>query len=297
MSITNNAQALPMDMHNVFRLCPKDSDPTEPRYTSCKVDRMMATLIRDLTRQRPMWKFYGTGWGNLSASGSHYWITRFEVEEDGEPLGDIGLTTTARGGRSYQIKNRRIYLAMHKAARDGRITNDLKKATKTVLQNFYLPTLAEVSSTARNDVSNIVTNLSGKAYRALSNDVENLRPQLIEFVGQNWQRFAAMPLDIKLARYRDNLLDDYERAKAMEEINQARTTNRGTTVLIRGERYLLSEPGTGDLCPGVPPEGVPDHIKAGVGMLKLVDNETAIPGVGVRIKSNLFFILNPKETN
>jgi hypothetical protein len=42
---------------------------------------------------------------------------------------------------------------------------------------------------------------------------------------------------------------------------------------------------------------VPKHIAMAVGMLKLVDIKGFIPGIGVRVDHNVFYVMPEKEDN
>lgn len=291
----NEYTILPMSMYNTFRCCPQDQDETLPQYANCEPSPMMARLIRELSRQRPAWKFYFVGIGEARSDGGYY-VSRFHVFEDGEELGDIGKTYTRGGGDSYQMKNKRVFMSLQKRPYEGRITNDLKKAVKTVLQYFYASTVPEISAEARSRVTSVTGMQFNSASYAIRNNVDNLRDAMLQFIKDNWERFAQMPLDMSIARHRDVLLDNFDRHTAARVLHEAHNKREGIIVQLRDDKYWVMTPGSEEFTPRLDADKVPDHIKAGVGMLKLVNSEQSIPDVGVRIAADLFFILNKEPS-
>ena len=66
----------------------------------------------------------------------------------------------------------------------------------------------------------------------------------------------------------------------------------GATITLARGKYLLAN---GDQIQEHTTDTLPDWIKRGVGMLKLVDKNTFIPGTGIRVDADTFFVINTGE--
>ena len=92
----------------------------------------------------------------------------------------------------------------------------------------------------------------------------------------------------------DRLPNTYEDYKIAQEIDECVEHKKGVVVIIHGNDYAVQSFATANADPTIEmlsTETLPDWIKRGVGMLKLVEPHNMIGNVGYKINDGAFFVM------
>lgn len=280
-----------MDQYNTFRQCQQE-DAHLPRNTDARVDTFIAPLLAELSKKRPAWQFVSSGWGDLSNCGTHYSYHRFTIMEDGEELGWVDKDKDWRsGGYKYEFDGPRLRAGRSRAK--AQVTKDLKKAVKAIAANIYALTLTERMSIARKEANS----KTDKAVYPIQRDYRHCRDVLsasmVSFVLDNWEAFLAYTMpDPATERARDSLRDRYERLLAAEAAESAKRNGLGAVVVERGSAVYVEYDNKQGQFHHTTVDKLPDNLKLGVAMLKLVEPETMVDYVGVRVDAKTYYVFS-----
>ena len=280
-----------MDQYNTFRQCQQE-DAHLPRNAAARVDTFIAPLLAELSKKRPAWQFVSSGWGDLSNCGTHYSYHRFTIMEDGEELGWVDKDKDWRsGGYKYEFDGPRLRASRTRAK--AQVTKDLKKAVKTILGGIYALTLTERMSIARKEANS----KTDKAVYPIQRDYRQCRDVLsasmVSFVLDNWEAFSAYTMpDPATERARDTLRDRYERLLAAEAAESAKRNGLGAVVVERGNAMYVEYDNKQGQFHHTTVDKLPDNLKLGVAMLKLVEPETMVDYVGVRVDAKTYYVFS-----
>jgi hypothetical protein len=92
----------------------------------------------------------------------------------------------------------------------------------------------------------------------------------------------------------DRLPNTYEDYKIAQEIDECVEHKKGVVVIIHGNDYAVQSFATANADPTIEmlsTETLPDWIKRGVGMLKLVEPHNMVGNVGYKISDGAFFVM------
>lgn len=280
-----------MDQYNAFRQCQQE-DAHLPRNTDARVDMFIAPLLAELSKKRPAWQFVSDRFGDLSPDGTHYTYSRFTIMEDGEELGWVDKDKDWRsGGYKYKFDGPRLRAGRSRAK--AQVTKDLKKAVKAIAANIYALTLTERMSIARKEANS----KTDKAVYPIQRDYRQCRDVLsasmVSFVLDNWEAFSAYTMpDPATERARDTLRDRYERLLAAEAAESAKRNGLGAVVVEQGNAIYVEYDNKQGQFHHTTVDKLPDNLKLGVAMLKLVEPETMVDYVGVRVDAKTYYVFS-----
>jgi hypothetical protein len=238
----------------------------------------------------PQWNFYSMPNKRYKEDAHVYEAEKFVVYQGREELGEIS-TAWSRGDYKFYIDNPRID-EMRERGR-GMSTSDLNKALKSMGKMFGVKTIkermADMIGKARHGTDNVARNAMWKYeenYRHMVNYLRehiqvNMEPLINVAIaaGGNKEQLLALPSEeIKI--------------KVTKEIAECNERGRGATVLIHGKDYAVSEVVNGERVMAMfSTDTLPAHLKAGVGMLKLVETGDCVSGVGYRVDDSAFYLI------
>jgi hypothetical protein len=223
---------------------------------------------------------------------THYAIVRaITIEHNGEELGEISINYSGDTEKFY-IDNHRI--AKERTGRNaGRmVTGDVKRAYREIKKNFYKLDMLELikhaavklerqfDEAARPRVRNVYAAKTQKEQAATAFITEH--PELITnypFPDPNKDIFIAQTEEHKKA------------SEAHQEVLAMKANPNRAVVIVHGSSYVLSYNGETTT---IPSEELPMELKANLGWLKLSEDETLIPNVGLKV-GNVFFVLPEGE--
>lgn len=266
----------------------------EPR-TEVKIEGNLLLLTEKLAVKYPQWGFVATNYWPASASFQppSYQARGVNVYEGQEHLGDIHVDKYNPSGRlTYLINNWRIQEA---AARGGPIkTKSMDTAVKTVAKMFKAKTLSERMSTAVDIASTMLYHVHQSRSTLFRDSYNHVVHYLAPYIMENYS--SIMDTAVKAGANKDTserLETYYAEHKITEDMFLRWKNKSGTVVLLKGIKYaLLSRDAKGkyDHIQTFSTETLPTHIKQAVGMLKLLDTQQFLKGVGVRVANDVFFI-------
>jgi hypothetical protein len=277
-----------MDMYNTFRRCRED-EVDSLRNRDGRVDPFMAPLIAELSKKRPAWAYESEGFGDLSPCGQFYMFNRFTIIEGDDTLGEISSSRNWRTNeRRFAFDNQRLRAVRKRGANTE--TKDLKKAVKLILGNMYVPTLGEVMDGARSRSIGKATDAIYKVLREYRWEYDRIQPQIAEFLTGNWEEFQArypqvaeksMPLPELLVR-------------KIQADEFARLKDNGRTALIverNGTFHVELSYNKGTYL-NYTLDTLPTKFRQAVGILRLVDVDGMVDGIGVRADTKTYFVLD-----
>ena len=244
------------------------------------------TLLDRLMKERPTWRF---------KSEEHLYtilkprLSRFEIYDGDEQLGRLWVEHHWRDETvRYFFINPRI----HKDRERGGAAYSTKPevAAKRILKSFHLKTpserAAEAGVTVRKSLNEILSN-SQYPVRRVKNTLEN---QLFRYAVTHWDtikhNFDADVAKLDLPALVQENNDALAMSNAMEN-------NDGFIVRIEPNgAYLVS---CGESTSTFTDSTLSDHMRGALGLLKLLDDNSYVPDVGVRVRSNLYFVRANKE--
>lgn len=278
---------IPLATHSTFREC-DEAEQHLPRVNNTFIRPFMVTLIEALSRKRPTWQFVTHQYGVNTNLG--YRVEKFAIMDQGEVLGTVDYAWHGRNGDCYEIDNPRMRKKRQRGANTR--TNNLAKAVKLILDNFYGLTLPERMIAAQNKTSQVISGTWSSATYDARNSFDWLREDVLDYLKANWESFSAWPLSKpNLDKRRADLPAQLERAKDTKGVNDAYSNGAGTMVVVRGTNYHTQRK-TGDEVITFTAEMVPPHIRMGIGMLKLIDVNGYIPGIGTRTEDNTYYVMD-----
>lgn len=281
---------VPMDLHNCFW---KGEDTLSyARYTH-SVRAFMRPLIEAISRKQPSWRFVSDRAGSLYVGEDSKEVrshTYFIVEDaDGEVLGS--LWQDWRGQNDvYAFNNHRLDATRSRGR--ANITKDVNKAAKTITQNFFARTPREQLFECRSVVNQALGSASSRAYTERHKNLAPLQGKFTDWVSKP---YAAEHLLNTVPEFR-SLEEQLRLAPTLEEEHIAiremqKASVGGYGVIQRGMTYYVL---CGEEVTAYTEAALPDHIKGNVGMLKLVEDKTALPGIGVRASEHNYWVV-PEE--
>lgn len=255
------------------------------------VDTFIQPLIERLALNHPQWKFeaeYTTR--RHTENGSTWTIERMKVTDKYEVLGQIGIDYVRTGKRFY-INNHRVADLRERGS--GVKTIHLDKAIRHVEKFFGRKNIDEKLNEARQNANQALDNIArGKHYSFMGvwRSVESLGQQVLL---EHMQEFMAATNDthkqVEIERF-PIAFTEYNHANNVRDMAQSGKTY---LVFIDGMNYSVA---LGQSQPKImSSEELPDFIRRGVGMLKLVENQVMISNIGFRVDEHTFVVLPPSE--
>jgi len=265
---------------NVIGQCRKDFDLESAELS---IPSYQLRLIDQLTRERPTWRFRAAVSFFKSCN-----ITNFTVFDGDEELGNISWN-----GAAYTFDNPRLRA---KRERGGvNYSTKLDVATKRILKAFHTKTRKErgqEAAKATKEAVSSVTNTSAFGFRRKFQPVQDL---LTTYLVRNWDE-ASKYLTSVGAAADPTVPELHANQQTARQMGEAVQNARGVTIRIEGTGYLSVREYANSLETEVySGETLPDHYRAGLGILKLVEPQTTVAGVGLRVDQHTFLILDPQK--
>lgn len=254
------------------------------------IDPFLKPLIEALALKYPQWTFESL-YNTTNHSTKTEEANRFKIVDKREELGVIGKDY-CRSGYRFQIDNHRINNMRERGS--GMKTIHLDKAIKHVGKFFSKKNvnekLKEAKELAQNGLGNVASSKNWKMREIWNND--ELSEELQKYLLSVFPNALTM-LDPKLI----NRLEDFpvrvaEKLEVDSMVKQLRLDNMHL-VLLDGMDYALQK---GNEPPTIKAsEQLPDYMRKAIGLLKLVEDNQVINGIGYRANANTFLVVNKEE--
>lgn len=257
-----------------------------------KLCPFMEPLISKLALMHPEWTIVGEN-PRWHINDEFFQVRQFTIYAGHEMVGRVLREGWRDDGSDYkyEIFNERVRQTRERSG--GMRTKDVKKALKAI-DGFFAPTTTEERRTkAVTEMGSHLQSAAWKAQRELNDVFSGVIPAMANYIASNLTELRPV-----LASYGvgENILDRLatrlEPYNVMVQINAARNSKAGTTVVLVEDRYMLI-PDSDPANPVVVASQQLDPSMAGkIGILKVFDNtDEALAGVGMRLNSYTFYVL------
>jgi len=239
-------------------------------------------LIHQLALAHPQWIFTGKNYKSPYPNPTSLYCAQFfQISEKREPLGSIELGV--HGGRnSFFICNERIKTSRKRG--DTNKTGDIKKAIKIISKFVGLPTTGEMLGRAIRETTAAITNVQGRKQYDYVELYSKLRNNATELLIAHWGEFSkTIPAGFMA------FPDKYKEYCVANKVKAAYEGNKAYLIWINGIDYAIKHGMDGVTFSSS--ENLPDFIRRGIGMLKLVEDSQIIDGVGLKVDARTFLIL------
>jgi hypothetical protein len=283
MDDINNDYFYPMGGTSVVLEKPK-REVTSGKEGTAVVAAHMRQFIDALRVKRPTWRFKSTE-RIYSTAGQK--LCNFDVYYGDEQLGRVWTETHWRTGEArYCLNNHRLEKSRQRG--HGSFSTKVSDAVKKVLGSFGVKSLDERAAEAQKEMAAVVYHIAaGDSYK-----FETGRKQALDalsgYIIDNWEQLRGHAGAHGTA-------DLPEMRTARRDSNAALTAfnnNGGTMLATHGDQFLKWRRDTAAETSLVGVDALTDKQRAGLGILKLVDEKTLIPGIGVRVAADKFFLLD-----
>jgi hypothetical protein len=163
------------------------------------------------------------------------------------------------------------------------------KAIKHVGKFFGKKNVNEKFTEATKVVSNAVGNIHNQKRWDLSHKWDRVQSHAQKFVIENYAQFVSVVTDNKLANTLEELPSCFTQYNSVDAMQDALQKGDAYIVFIDGVNYSIQK--------GKDPleiktsEELPDFMRRAVGLLKLVEDNQVIDGVGVRANETTFLVV------
>jgi hypothetical protein len=253
-------------------------------------------LIEKLALKYPQWAFeeesHNYKWDNSTGKSikTDLIATCFKVIDKREELGQVYMDNYSRHGDRFCIDNFRVQQMRERG--NGMKTIHENKALKHVDKYFGKKNLDEKLVDARNQaqqcVSRVANDLSNKFDWDWNKFVEASKQFIVE---KHWEEFVSYAnqivsnptIDV------DKMPEKFERKLAGQEVRDAFAKDEHYLIYVDGQNYAIfrkNEPTQIKVS-----EELPDVIRRSVGMLKLVEDNQIVSGIGCRVNATTYVVL------
>lgn len=253
-----------------------------------RIDTFLKPFIEQLALKYPSWVFResSTGYNYDGGKRSDFRATAFEVLDKREVLGKIYFERI-RSGNRFVVENFRVNEMRERGT--GMKTIHLDKAMKQVGKYFGKKNInekvADAQASAQQALHTVSRNLSHKQHAAWASITDKVKEfVLTKYWDEFTKEYGVNPEEFPTA---------YVEYAACEQVGEAYQKGNTWLVHIGGMDYALRK-GSQNLTIKTS-EQLPDYIRQGVGMLKLLNDRQIISNVGLRVDQSTFVILNKEE--
>lgn len=250
------------------------------------IDPFLKDLIEQLALKYPQWTFVETSCTSM-ANDKTYLAHRFDIKDKREVLGTIDKDYCGNGYR-YRIDNHRIESMRERGC--GMKTIHLNKAIKHVDKFFSRKSVSEKLTEAKLKVEQVVNQVANEKDWALRHTWNSLDKHAKAFVTNNYQQFIDSVVDkSSITIQLEQLPKQFEEERSVDYMQSMLAKGNAFVVFIDGIHYSVQK--------GKDPlqikesDELPDFMRRAIGLLKLVENNQVVNGVGLRVNESTFLVL------
>jgi len=270
------------NMNNVRKS--KDDGTLPHKCRSSDLDR----LISDAAMSNPLWTF--TPVRTFTNSSNEVLVSAFQIEQDGTLLGGVCLDY-ARGNNGVRLTNDRIQRT--KSSGRGVFTSDMKKAAVLLKKFFSAPSTAERMDKAQDTATHVIDRALRVTTRAHQGYEHNLNLKMLKYAREEGMMQFAMHLRTTHDSEGLTLIEKTQKAEhemlTVQDVRDAFTHDKTSMVIVVDKNYVVK---TGDNVQLYDDNTLPENIRGKLGMLKLVEPEAVVTGIGCRVSVDAFVVVN-----
>jgi len=251
------------------------------------IDPFLKSFIEKLALKYPQWTFeedHHTAIHNTKT----YEAYRFKVLDKREVLGTIDKEYIhGGGGYRYCVDNDRINGVRERGRGMKTIHED--KAIKHVGKFFGKKNVNEKFTEATKVISSSLGHIHNQKRWDLTHKWDAVKDHAQQFIVENYAQFASGVTDTKVASKLEQLPSCYAEFNSVDAMQNALQKGDAYIVFIDGVNYSIQK-GKDPLAIKASEE-LPDFMRRAVGLLKLVEDNQVIDGVGVRANETTFLVM------
>lgn len=268
----------------------KLGDKAIPEGWTRTIDPFIKPLVEALALKYPQWTFESL-YNSTNHNTKTEEATRFKVIDKREELGILGKEYCSSGHR-FQVDNHRINNMRERGS--GMKTIHLDKAIKHVNKYFSKKNvdekLREAKEVAQNGLGNVASQKQWKMRELWLDDAISV--ELQKYLVSVFPDALTM-LDPKVIKgledFPTRVIEKIEVDGMMKELRLGNMH----LVLLDGMDYAIQK---GNEPPTIKAsEQLSDYMRRAIGLLKLVEDNQVIHGVGYRANANTFMVVNKEE--
>ena len=241
----------------------------------------LTTYIWTLATEHPLWTF------------KMYSFRSFEVLKDGESLGHVGEEWY---GRSYALFVRNDRIAQQNERKNAYHTQDISKAMLRVKKMFSPMTLTERVSKARDQAHTVLMRQERGTHRLMETHDAPIRKSLMEYARENFSQYVLWLKerhDLTMLAHLKELEDAKIDMATIQEAQSAfASKGKHALIVLADGKYIVKVLDNVQLYDDTT---LPVDLRGKLGMLKLVEDEQMVTGIGCRVSNEIFVVLH--ETN
>jgi hypothetical protein len=257
------------------------------------INPFLQPLIEKLALKYPQWSFEeeqtNYTWDNIEGKSvkKEFKATCFKVMDKREELGQVYMDNYSNHGERFCIDNFRVQQMRERGS--GMKTIHEKKALKHIDKFFGKKNLDEKLLDAKNQAQQCVNRVANDLASKFDwewNRLDEVAKQFI--VQEHWESFVDYvgthpPVDIH------TMPERFERKLAGKQVRDALSKDEHYLVYVDGQNYAIfrkNEPTQIKVS-----EELPEFIRRSVGMLKLVEDNQIVSGIGCRVNATTYVVL------
>ena len=247
----------------------------------------LPSVLDKLMKERPTWRYKCT----KHLYGSNPRVSELIIYDNDEELGKLWIENHWRDETiRYFFDNFRLTQMSQRHMKTFSTKPDV--AAKRIVKAFHLKTPKERAADAHKETHSVVNGIGSEASWPFRRAKMRIEERLFEYAARNWS-------DIKQYLGVDDM-DFPALAEANEEavaLIGSYNDNNGVTVRIESNgAYLVSRRANDGFDAVTYTDAtLTDHLRGALGLLKLVEDKGYISGVGARVNTNLYFVMDKKE--
>jgi hypothetical protein len=251
-------------------------------------------IFDKLLRDRPTWRFKSN---ELVHAGGDVAVTRhavnFSIFDGEEELGKLWRETHWRDQEvRYCFNNFRL----HKERQRNSVSYTTKPdvAVKRIVKAFHMKTPSERAVDAQAAVRRVANELVQETNMPVRRAKTGIEAEFFLYAARHWEEVKHMlPISSQGIDLPSLVAANGHAMEMQEAVSQGGGVN---VQLEPNGTYATSRPvNTGFETHSYTDATLPDHIRGALGLLKLVEDETAIDNVGARVNAKLYYVMDKKE--
>ena len=247
-----------------------------------------------LMRERPTWRFKSNelihGGGDVAVTKD---AIRFDIYDGEEKLGQLWRDTHWRDQEvRYCFNNFR--LQRERQRNSVSYTTKPEIAVKRIVKAFHMKTPSERAVDAQASVRRVANELVQETNVPVRRAKAGIEGEFFLYAAQHWEEAKLiLPISSKGLDLPSLVAANGHAMQMQEAVSQGNGVN---VQLEPNGTYATSRPiNTGFETHSYTDTTLPDHIRGALGLLKLVEDETAIDNVGARVSATLYYVMDKKE--
>jgi hypothetical protein len=241
-------------------------------------------LVEAVALAHPTWILKCKNYKFFSTSSQILGAREVVITEKREEIGRISMGLYNERN-CFVISNERIDKSRKRGSSIR--TTDMKKAIKQINKFVTRKSVLEMLVAAQEQASQVAWSVTASKDKIIGATYNKMMPTIIKLLLEQWDTLNPQ-LNIT-DEERNNFPKEVNESRVANAVYDCRSNGGGWLVLInelddavqrgiRGEVKIFTS------------EQLPDFIRRGVGMLKLVEDSQIIEGVGLKVNANTFFI-------